>query len=124
MMMTTISNIRRDEFKTRNGHYAKAQTRIGDHVNGWCLMAGVDRRGYSVFLERDAPDKPIVVTAGCRSYTLRAALNHWRKNAGDRYRNSMNRDMLVLIELGLKRANMNGWLKHYPKWWTTKLRKR
>lgn len=114
----TMSNISFQEFKD-SGHRQKGSGRYLRPDGGWCIFVGFERRGFPVFVQRAKDDKQIMVKAGCRFYTLRQSMNHW----GRRSRRPNGKIVLQLIELGLKTALYEQFIKQrfYPRFFSTKL---
>lgn len=98
---------------------SKNSNRFYAASGAWCIFVGFERRGYPVFVQRADDDKQIMVKAGCRFKTLRQSMAHW----GRRSRGSNGKEILQLIQIGLRQATREGFIKprYYPTFFSTKL---
>lgn len=84
-----------------------------DPSKGWSLFCGFDERGYAIFVQKAADDREIMVRAGCRWKTLKAARAHWvsASRNGNAEERRTAKQILLLISSGVTRARTSGWTK-------------
>lgn len=89
--------------------------RSPDPSRGWAMLCGYDERGFAIVIQKAADDREIMVRAGCRWKTLKAARAHWVsacRNSNAKERRS-SKQILMLIGIGLTRARDRGWTKKH-----------
>ncbi|MCK1465745.1 hypothetical protein IVB34_47535 [Bradyrhizobium sp. 2] len=87
--------------------------RAPDVKKGWAVFCGFDERGYSVIVQKAANDRQVMVRAGCQWRTLKAARTHWVSAARNynAYSRRTAKQILMLIDIGVRRARDHGWTK-------------
>ena len=97
------ANLRYVDLRYANLRYV--DLRYANLSNATIVIGPQRQDGYLFWLIQ-----PNIIRAGCRTFTIEQAKEHWSKLSDNDYRKELNEESLLIVEYLEKRAKQKGWI--------------